>query len=61
VPLDVCDGQPLKYRLLQDGHFLLYGAGWNEKDDGGLVVMKQDGSDVEPDQGDWVWPPYPEK
>jgi hypothetical protein len=61
VPLDVCDGQPLKYRLLQDGQFLLYGAGWNEKDDGGLVVMKQDGSDIEPDQGDWVWPPYPEK
>ncbi len=58
---DVCDGQPLKYRLLQDGYFLLYGVGWNEKDDDGLLVMNQDGSDIDPNQGDWLWPAYPEK
>src|SRR5712675_2947969 len=59
VPMDVCDGGPVKYRLLPDGHFVLYGVGWNEKDDGGTVVMKKDGSDFDPDQGDWLWPLYP--
>ena len=57
-PLDVCNGQSLKYRLIQDNEFLLYGVGWNEKDDGGTVIMKADGSERDPSQGDWVWPPY---
>jgi hypothetical protein len=59
VPVDVCDGQPLRYRLLPDGGFALYGVGWNEKDDGGTVVMRADGSEPDPEQGDWVWPAYP--
>lgn len=59
VPTDVCDGQPLRYRLLPDGGFVLYGVGWNEKDDSGLILMRPDGSEPDPDQGDWVWPAYP--
>ncbi|MEY2427823.1 MAG: hypothetical protein QOJ40_708 [Verrucomicrobiota bacterium] len=61
VPLDICDGQPLRYRLLPNGQFLLYGVGWNEKDDGGVVVMNKDESDTDPERGDWVWPAYPLK
>ena len=59
VPLDVCDGKPMKYRLQPDGQFVLYGVGWNEKDDGGTMVTTADGSDTEPNQGDWIWPAYP--
>jgi len=61
VPHDVIGGQPLHYRLTEDGQFALYSVGWNETDDGGMVVMKgnqtpfQDSS-----QGDWVWR-YPPK
>src|SRR5581483_1805194 len=44
LPSDVCTGRPLKYRLLQDGRFLLYGVGWNESDDGGVMVLEQDGT-----------------
>jgi len=59
IPTDVCDGKPMKYRLQPNGEFLLYGVGWNEKDDGGTMGMTADGSDIDPNQGDWVWPAYP--
>lgn len=58
-PLDVCDAQPLKYRRLQDGGFLLYSVGWNQQDDGGKQMMNPDGTDFVPKEGDWVWPAYP--
>ncbi len=45
VPSDLIGGQPLQYRRADDGKFLLYSIGWNEKDDGG-----KPGSD-----DDWVW------
>jgi hypothetical protein len=77
VPIDVCNGQPMKYRRSDDGQFVLYSVGWNEKDDGGTVVMKQSdpsGKDILTKvmnqdktpgidilQGDWVWPAYPAK
>jgi hypothetical protein len=61
LPFDVCGGKPLKYRLSPDGQFLLYGVGWNEKDDGGKIVKTPDGTDIVPKQGDWVWPSYPSK
>jgi hypothetical protein len=59
VPHDVIGGQPLKYRRIADGQFVLYSVGWNEKDDGGVTFFNQKGS---PDnsQGDWVWR-YPAK
>ncbi len=58
LPMDVCNGHTLKYKLLPDGQFTLYSVGWNEKDDGGMVVMKPDGSDIDSNQGDWVFPAY---
>jgi hypothetical protein len=54
VPHDIINGQPLHYRRTDDGRFVLYSVGWNEKDDGGTVVVKKSGTpDIE--QGDWVW------
>jgi hypothetical protein len=67
VPHDVIGGGPLKYRRTGDGMFVLYSIGWNEKDDGGVMV--DDGSQPNIDarrsqpkfeEGDWVWR-YPQK
>jgi hypothetical protein len=62
VPHDIIGGQPLHYRRTDDGQFVLYSVGWNEKDDGGVVVNQKsrdprDESGNTPDisQGDWVW------
>lgn len=69
VPHDIIGGQPLHYRRTNDGQFVLYSVGWNETDDGGVVVFKRGSSpgrdegpssQVDLDQGDWVWR-YPEK
>jgi hypothetical protein len=57
---DPCTGESLKYHRSENGRLALYGVGWNEKDDGGVAVMNRDGTDVDPNQGDWVWPPYVE-
>jgi hypothetical protein len=56
LPHDIIGGQPLKYRRTDDGQFVLYSIGWNEKDDGGTVAW----TDPKPprvnlDKGDWVW------
>jgi type II secretory pathway pseudopilin PulG len=53
VPHDIVSGNPLRYQRTDDGRFLLYSVGWNEKDDGG-------GTSHEELEGDWVWP-MPEK
>jgi hypothetical protein len=61
LPHDIINGQPLKYRRTDDGRFILYSVGWNEKDDGGIVAASKDKpprQDIL--QGDWVWQ-YPEK
>ena len=55
LPHDVINGQPLKYRRTDNGSFLLYSVGWNEKDDGGSVVLSKDGKNVNWKEGDWVW------
>jgi hypothetical protein len=47
LPRDLITGQPLKYRRTDDGKFLLYSVGWDEKDHGGVRLK---------DTGDWVWP-----
>jgi hypothetical protein len=60
VPHDVIGGGPLKYRRTNDGLFVLYSIGWNEKDDGGVTVIPQGGSLPKFEQGDWVWR-YPQK
>ena len=37
VPVDFMDGQPLRYRLTDDGHFVLYSVGLDRVDDGGKM------------------------
>lgn len=59
LPLDVITGKPMKYQRSADGQFILYSVGWNEQDDGGKVVMDQQGNGTDPVKGDWVWPAYP--
>jgi len=44
LPHDVCTGQPLKYRVTDAGRFVLYSAGWNGQDDGGVFALKNHGS-----------------
>ncbi|MCC6822552.1 MAG: hypothetical protein IT579_17620, partial [Verrucomicrobia subdivision 3 bacterium] len=69
LPHDVINGQPLKYRRTDDGSFVLYSIGWNEKDDGGFgplnkdsktVYRRDEGKSVNLTEGDWVWR-YPAK
>jgi hypothetical protein len=55
-PHDVITGQPYKYRRTDDGQFILYSVGWNEKDDGGVPGKTL----FDQTQGDWVWS-YPAK
>jgi len=56
VAHDLINGQPLHYRQTEGGKFVLYSVGWNEKDDGGVVVLKKGStSSVDSEKGDWVW------
>jgi hypothetical protein len=57
APNDVITGQPYKYRRADDGPFILYSVGWNEKDDGGVPGKN---SLFDSKEGDWVWS-YPAK
>lgn len=50
LPHDIIGGQPLHYRRITDGKFMLYSVGWNETDNGG-----EPGTLTDPEQGDWVW------
>jgi hypothetical protein len=54
LPHDIIDGESLKYKRTEDGHYAIYSVGWNEKDDGGLAGFKKGEHDV-PEEGDWVW------
>ena len=57
LPHDIMNGEPYHYRFNADGTFLLYSVGWNQVDDGGKVVFKKDApTQVDYEQGDWVWP-----
>ncbi|PAW78811.1 MAG: hypothetical protein B9S32_05360 [Verrucomicrobia bacterium Tous-C9LFEB] len=57
VPHDLCNGEPLHYRVEADGNYTLYSVGFNGVDDGGKVVMKKESTTaIDPQQGDWVWP-----
>ena len=47
-PLDFMDGQPLRYRHTQDGHFLLYSVGVDCTDDGGNGRATGSGSPMRP-------------
>jgi hypothetical protein len=39
---DFMDGQPLRYRLTDDGHFILYSVGQDCVDNGGKILMRED-------------------
>jgi len=54
LPNDLINGQPLHYRRTDDGKFVLYSIGWDEKDDGGQVILSKDGRATW-EKGDWVW------
>ncbi|MBI3191816.1 MAG: hypothetical protein HYZ36_04045, partial [Pedosphaera parvula] len=61
LPLDLINGEPLKYRRTEDGRFLLYSVGWNQTDDGGTIALTRSKRPSQQDeQGDWVWR-YPAK
>jgi hypothetical protein len=61
---DFMDGQPLRYRLAEDGHFLLYSIGLDGVDNGGKIRQRMGGPGFErplrPDAArpeyDLVWP-----
>jgi hypothetical protein len=56
LPHDIINGEPLHYRRTTDGQFVLYSVGWNETDDGGVVVFSKGSSPrVDINEGDWVW------
>ena len=50
LPNDFMDGQPLRYRRLDDHRFKLYSVALDLKDDGGTFPASADGA-----TGDWVW------
>jgi hypothetical protein len=54
VPHDLINGHPLHYRRTDDGKFILYSIGWDEKDDDGKVFLTSKGN-VDQKKGDWVW------
>lgn len=58
VPMDLMDGQPLRYHKRDDGWFDLYSVGPNQKDDGGVFPKTNSGED----EWDYPWPlPIPQK
>jgi len=57
LPPDPMSGQPFRYERTADGRFRLWSLGWNGKDDGGTVAMREPAKrEVDFEQGDWVWP-----
>ncbi len=57
VPPDPMNGQPFRYERTADGRFRLWSVGWNGKDDGGEVAMREPTKrEVDFEKGDWVWP-----
>jgi hypothetical protein len=61
LPHDIINGQPLKYHRSDNGRFVLYSVGWNEKDDGGVIAARSSNTnDQDILRGDWVWQ-YPKK
>ena len=54
LPHDIITGNPLRYRLYPEGHYVLYSVGWNERDDRGTIKQSKNGA-IEQNEGDWVW------
>ena len=51
LPNDFLTGESYKYRRTDDGGFILYSIGWNERDDGGMSGEQL----YDEKQGDWTW------
>jgi len=56
VPIDPMDGKPLRYRLNEDGSFLLYSVGENSLDDEGNAETNNPLRPTFSMGKDWVWP-----
>jgi hypothetical protein len=56
IPTDLITGMPLHYRPGNDGSYLLYSVGWNEKDEGGQAILDTRTHRLDSRSGDWVWP-----
>lgn len=57
LPPDPMSGQPFRYERTADGRFRLWSIGWNGKDDGGTVALREPSKkELDFEQGDWVWP-----
>jgi len=61
VPIDPCDGKPLRYHLNGDGTYLLYCVGEDGVDDGGDPTCPPSAASssldwLNPKARDWVWP-----
>jgi len=55
LPKDIITGQPLHYRRAENGQYLVYSVGWNERDDGGNVAAGKREQTYAAIEGDWVW------
>jgi hypothetical protein len=64
VPLDACDGRPLRYRRTETGRFMLWSVGVDGSDDEGKVTLGAKGSaklNKRDYLGDWAWQYEPVK
>jgi len=64
VPVDVCDGKPLRYRRTEIGRFMLWSVGVDGKDDEGKVTLDAKGAarlNKRDYLGDWTWQYEPVK
>jgi hypothetical protein len=46
VPMDIFDGQPLRYALQEEGGYVIYSVGRNRKDEGGAPLSGGDAGDI---------------
>ena len=55
APVDVLEGQPLRYTTKGKQGFQLYSLGWNLTDEGGQPSPRSTDGTLNQEQGDWVW------
>ena len=57
LPREPFSGNSYSYAAGINGRYRLHGAGWNLKDDGGRIILKENGKEAQVDsmQGDPVW------
>jgi len=55
LPSDPYNGKDYAYNLAPQERFVLYGIGWNQKDDGGRLVLKTNSQNLNLEEGDLEW------